>query len=116
MVKNFECKNCGKRFESKSKLNKHFKTMHALDSLKRRMIMEGLEKENQLSELKLKVMSKISKVKEIEILRRNSCRCKTFCRIYHEKHNFIKSVGEKFERQFSHVNNVNSNLKGFLDL
>ena len=93
----------------------HLETMHGLDSLKRRIIMERLKKAKQLSELKLKVMSKISKVKEIEILNRNSCRCETFCRIHHDKHNFIKLVGERFERQFSHATNVHSNLNDFLD-
>ena len=71
--------------------------------------------EKDLSNQKSNMTDSLFKLKKIENYGR-TCKCKKYCRIYHEKHTFIKCVNEEFYnklKSFSEVAvTVNSNIAG----
>ena len=96
-MEHFECKKCSEPFQSKINLKKHSRLKHGLELMKDKIKTLAIERERNLSDLKINILAKICKVKEQEILRKHSCYCKSYCRIHHGKHNFNKSKADEFE-------------------
>ena len=70
--------------------------------------------EVKLSEQKIKLTSSLLELKNKEVKERLNCRCKGYCRIYHEKHNFVKfKSDELIERLkiFSEINLIGKSPK-----
>ena len=105
-VESFECENCSVIVTTAQKMKKHMEKKPAKNSLKTNLKIKALETEKLLSQLKLDIVSKIFKIKEEETHDKNACKCKSFCRISHAKHNFQRSKSEEFERKYNHVTNV----------
>ena len=105
-VDQIECEICGVAFPTKQKMKMHVESTHAITSLKTNLKIKSLETEKLLTELKLDIISKIYKLKSKEAYEKNKCRCKSFCRILHSKHNFKKSKAAEFEERFNLVTNV----------
>ena len=105
-VDQIECEICGVAFQTTQKMRMHVENTHAITSLKTKLKIKALETEKLLSELKLDAISKIYKIKSKEAYEKNTCRCKSFCRILPSKHNFKMSKAAQFEERFNLVTNV----------
>ena len=51
----------------------------------------------------MELTSDLMMLKDKEDLARGSCMCKTFCRIFHKKHNWYKSIGQELVRKFRNL-------------
>jgi hypothetical protein len=114
-IEMFECETCSLNFETHLELRKHIKTLHS-EKLNLRIV--SLSKLNtmevKLSEQKIKLTSSLLELKNKEVKERLNCRCKGYCRIYHEKHNFVKfKSDELIERLkiFSEINLIGKSPK-----
>ena len=64
------------------------------------------QKEQELSEQRIVLLTKLFKLKDIEIKARQSCRCKGRCSITHSKHNWISSKSDKFLQAMTNLKQV----------
>jgi hypothetical protein len=104
----FTCKKCTDTFMSEVELRKHDLSMHVkLSHLKSDLRSKISSLEVHISQQKVLLTSSIFKLKMKENKERQFCKCKTFCRITHQKHNFIKSKSDEF---FSRLSLVSSDL------
>ena len=62
--------------------------------------------EKKLSDQKLHLTASMLKLKKKEVKESQKCRCKGFCRIFHQKHNFLKSKSEELFLQMRNINKV----------
>ena len=108
------CKHCSLTFSTIADLKEHQR------KLKQEQMEQKLEKLNQISIIEKELSSQKSnmtdslfKLKKIETDGR-TCKCKKYCRIYHEKHTFIKSMSEEFYSKFKSFSevDVHSNVAG----
>jgi hypothetical protein len=63
--------------------------------------MNNLEK--NLSEQKINATSSIFELKKKEISLRHKCNCRSYCRVFHQKHNFVKSESNLLFRKFNKI-------------
>ena len=81
------CDECSEEFGNVGKLRIHKEKKHGVQvqilSLQQRLLMLG----KQISDQKLVIAKKISKLKETEFIEKQTCRCTGWCRINHQKHN-----------------------------
>ena len=85
-----ECNFCDRKFNSKSDLAVHKKSKHAkilLESKVKEMISKLTSEKYQLS-LKLSSL-KVKESKEVGL-----CQCRSYCRIFHLKHNWKRSESD----------------------
>jgi hypothetical protein len=76
---------------------------HMKQVLKRKIMDFG--KENTKKRMNLK--SSILKMKEKELKENVFCKCKSFCRIFHSKHNWQKNPSEEFESKLEAIYSEN---------
>ena len=96
IMKQFNCEKCSQSFETTKDLKEHMRLKHGLVSMREKIQLFAIDEERHLADFKVSLLAKISKMKELELLRKHSCYCKLYCRIHHRKHNFIKSKAEEF--------------------
>ena len=121
-VKMLSCKHCSLNFASEAELNDHEKELLEETSTFRMLLMEKVSKlERKVSEQKINCAASIFELQRQEIEESHSCHCKTFCRIIHKKHNFVKSKSEHFLselKRFSEIeivsDQIQSDLEGFI--
>ena len=89
-----KCKDCEERFENWKELEDHAKTIHEVMSEKEIWKAKQYQVEQKQNQIKLKLSSSLFTLKKKEDADKHSCRCRTFCRIHHKKHNFKKSISE----------------------
>ena len=87
----FKCENCESSFEANRDLKDHHRSYHEKESLKSKLAVI----ENSVSELEFQLKSDLLKLKEQEIVKKQSCTCKKFCHINHMNKNWIKSSAEE---------------------
>jgi hypothetical protein len=90
VAKSFECKFCSKMFETRNKLKLHKRKMNSKAlAMKLRLYELG----QQISDQKLDISLKISSLKEKEFIEKQTCQCRGWCAINHQKHGWkiIKS-------------------------
>lgn len=105
-VQVFQCHKCDNSFVTHEDLKKHQKHVH--DAKQKRMAVLQTKMNNiaqHLSEQKMSISSSILQFQKKEISLRQSCTCKSYCRIFHTKHNFVKS---KSNELFSKLKNISS--------
>ena len=80
-----ECDPCRKDISKEAHLKMHMKKLHEVES-------KRIELEKKINLQKSNLMSDIYKVKKKEVFSDYKCNCKSFCRIFHNKHNWKKSA------------------------
>ena len=60
---------------------------------------------NIMSEQKIKLTSSLYELQKLEIKEHQSCHCKNFCQITHQKHNFVKPESKQL---FSKLNSISA--------
>ena len=104
------CDECECKFENISELEMHTKKKHGA-SKKQFLEMKLKNVECKLVSEKFELSLKLSLLKEKEIEETNSCHCKNFCRIYHPKHNWKKSLSNQILGKMMDIaQNVNCSL------
>ena len=89
-----ECDCCSKKFKSKSDLKRHMKETQRLET--KNLLLSKLQKfETELLSEKFHLSIKLAKLKEQETNEKNSCKCRSFCRIFHAKHYWKKSESDQ---------------------
>jgi chromosome segregation ATPase len=99
----YECGSSDKVFAKFETINVHNKNMH--ESTVKQLNTLNLKKmdlERKLNLQKLKIASDLFEVKKKEVSN-EKCKCKSFCRIYHVKHNFRKSVSQEMINRFKAI-------------
>jgi hypothetical protein len=76
-----ECDPCRKDIRKENHLKMHMKKLLEVES-------ERIELEKKVNIQKLKLMGDILKIKKKELSSDYKCNCKSFCRIFHNKHNW----------------------------
>ena len=89
-----ECDPCGNDTQTRQGLDSHIRRKHEISSEKR--ILEETLKEmtSKIYEQKFKLTSSLLKLREKENLEKQTCKCKNYCRIYHYKHNWRRSISD----------------------
>ena len=117
-IEMFKCETCSLSFLTPTELREHMKTLHSQKLNRRLVAMTNLNKlEVKLSEQKMSVTSSLFELKSKEDYEKHNCRCKGYCRIYHQKHNFVKSKSDElFSRleNFSDINKIGKSSKNIL--
>ena len=97
----FKCECCEKGFITQEDLIRHFKDVHEIKTEKRKLLLNRLENlEKEVSNEKIQLLASIYKLKRKETSESQKCRCKGFCRIHHNKHNFTKSRSDELLKKF----------------
>ena len=93
-VKNYECDHCSLDFVSVEELKTHeIATHEEKNNFRFALLTKMANLQNEVSEQRLKVTSSLFELRNREI-KSQTCHCKRFCRIYHQKHNFVRSESE----------------------
>ena len=107
----FQCNSCNLNFENKGKLEKHKSSKHEERSdVKIKLLIKLNSLEKKLSDQKQNLTTSLLKLKKKEVKESQKCRCKRLhlhCRIFHQKHNFLKS---KSEELFLKMKNINKDV------
>ena len=91
----FECNKCEKTFMNKANLQGHELSTHGKISKLKSDLKSRIDMlEKRVYEQKSNVASSLFKLKKKENEESQLCTCKTYCRIYHKKHNYVKSKSE----------------------
>ena len=107
----FKCKTCNDEFHTLVDLSSHMTSMHGVVAEKEILKAQLTKIEIANADEKLKLTSTLIELKEKETKERNICRCKGFCHINHNRHNWQKS---KSARLFSVFLNLKTELTGTL--
>ena len=86
----FRCEMCNNILSTKNDLKVHNINIHEINLLEN----EVMKLESKINKQKMCLTNSILKLKEIELKERFSCKCKSFCRIFHHKHNWSKLKSE----------------------
>ena len=98
-----ECHFCDERFHQSSYLISHKKSKHAKSMLESKV----KDMETQLIYEKLQLSFKLIMLKEKESKEVGVCLCRSYCRIFHQKHNWKKNEGDlKKIHDFFNVKNL----------
>ena len=101
----FACDHCGDNFQTKDDLKIHAKIMYEKDRLKSLLN----EKEKELLEQRLDLMTKIFHLKEMEAKANEDCSCRGQCFITHTKHNWKHLTSDKILKRLSSLKKVEEN-------
>ena len=87
---------CDAEFAAVGYLNNHKGSEHDEPTVKEifKLKLKEMELEKHISSQKLKISSDLIELKEKEISEERRCRCRGFCRIVHQKHNWRKSYSQ----------------------
>ena len=89
-AKTFECDVCHHKLNSMSDLKMHKREVHGL--AEKRFLESQLQNMKfQFSSEALKLSFKLALLKEKEMKDNSDCHCRSFCRIFHPKHNWKRS-------------------------
>ena len=92
-----QCDPCGEMFADGGHLDNHYQKKHE-DKVKLlqnyKLKEEELKEEIQTQKQKLTV--DLVQLKQIEVLENFKCKCRGFCRIFHHKHNWKRSISKEF--------------------
>ena len=94
---NMQCDPCGETFERRKRNNHHQQKKHE----EMRKIERELEIKINLQRMQL--TSDIMKLKDEEDSARGMCMCKTFCRIFHKKHNWYRSTSQELVNKLENL-------------
>ena len=100
-VSTFECKVCGKTF-----LNQNALKCHKVECTQKTSLNQKVKELEQMHlEQKMHLTKQIFELKEIEIHKRYTCNssCKTGCRIFHQKHDWVKSYSDQFTKNLETI-------------
>ena len=90
------CANCNLTFTSLEELADHKRTAHNKKRhLKSVALAKMREMEDKLSKQIVSFTSSLIKLKNKEQKESRGCHCRSFCRIYHEKHSFVRSRSDQ---------------------
>ena len=56
--------------------------------------MKEIELKKKITDMKFKLLTSAYELREKESVKRHVCTCRSFCRIFHKKHNYAKSGGK----------------------
>ena len=108
-VEMFECHQCSLKYATDADLKEHVEKVHVaqlkdkkLDWMAKLSLLE-----RKVSYQKLNLTSSLFNQKKQEEKERHVCKCKTYCRIYHHKHNYIRS---KCDEIFSKLGTISPGL------
>ena len=111
----FTCDQCNLNFRCEDELKDHKTRTHEAKLSKKLFVLSKLSfLENKVSEQKLQLTSSLYKLKEHEKKKRQFCTCKSFCRIFHNKHNYYHSASDEIFEKLeinSIVLNVSNNAE-----
>ena len=102
----FACNLCQHSFNNISDLKTHKKIFHG--SAEKNLLKSQLLKTKcELSSEKLNLSFKLALLKEKEMKQNSACNCRSFCRIFHPKHNWKKSKSDELAQR---MNDLQSSL------
>ena len=101
ILSTFKCKFCDNKFLSKDTLQKHVTEVHKTENLRKEVAIL----ERQIVNQRINLKNKILYLREKELGQTVQCKCRSFCRIFHFKHSWIKSYSRKFEAKLDVLNN-----------
>ena len=92
-------------YEFGKEQNEHIRSVHEGANLKKIFDLKLQERnlEKKIDNQKLRLTSTIFKLREREYLEKDSCNCKRFCRIFHQKHNWKKSPSHVLIARLDHL-------------
>ena len=94
-----ESDDCNATDNTKEGSNGHIKNRdNEADKMSFKLKEINLGKE--ISSLKLRLLSTIYELNESESSKRHICTCRNYCRIFHKKHNWSRSIGQEAYKQF----------------
>ena len=96
----FACERCEKKFESKSVLKAHRGNVHGRNDVRIMWRQNLIESEKEITELKYKISTKLYCLKETEVSKNQTCRCRGDCLINHFKCNWMKSISTELMSRF----------------
>ena len=98
------CEMCKKTFNKKNKLKSHRERCHSKSNLKQYLS----EIKTTLSSEREQLKAKIFQVRENEIIQKYSCNssCVPTCRIFHQKHDWVKPVAEDLLKKFQKTRSI----------
>ena len=97
----FKCKECDKTFGRRGDLKTHKRNVHGEQNSQLLTMLYKIE--TKLLEQKLDLTTKISKMKENESNKRQTCKCIGWCAINHIKHSWNKSFSKEFHYKFENL-------------
>ena len=99
-----KCEICECNFWSISELEIHTKSYHKKVMLENKL----KEIEHKVMVQKLQLSLKVTKLKEKDVKRNSACNCRSYCRIFHPKHNWRRSLSDDILSKLKDpVENVN---------
>jgi hypothetical protein len=107
----FKCDKCNMDFTDDVHLKEHNSATHEVKLKKKLDLLANLSfLERKVSEQRLEIGSSLLELKHQELEKSHLCTCKTFCRIFHKKHNFICSKSDKLSLKLENISVSNSTL------
>ena len=94
---------CDKNFPFKPHIEVHKKDLHIKLLDKKVWKMKEMQMEKEISAQHLKLSSDLLHLQQTEQSDRNLCRCRSFCRIFHQKHNWTKPVSLEMVRKYRNL-------------
>ena len=104
IAKSFSCKICNEYFVDEHDLTNHVKKCHQKEHLEQ--LVSNLEME--ISNRRTYFMKHIFELRENDIHKKYSCNssCRPGCRIFHQKHNWVRSTSEEMQDKFNNIRNI----------
>lgn len=109
-----QCDPCGDSFVETSNINNHLQNNH--EDLKTKMKILKAELESKLNLQRMKIASDILLIKEKEHSESEICTCRSYCRIFHKKHNWKRSASQNIVKKLKNLYSCNLCDKTFLDV
>ena len=98
-------------FTDDGKLNEHKSATHEIKLKKKLDLLANLSfVERKVSEQKLELTTSLLDLKHLELEKSHLCTCRTFCRIFHKKHNFIRSKSDEISLKLENISVIPSTL------
>ena len=104
----FKCKECVKTFGSRGNLETHKRNVHRKENAMHLMQLRLHEMDKRLSDQKFNLTLKIYKLKEVEFIEKETCKCIGWCGINHQKHSWKKSPSKELYSIFQKLTKVSS--------
>ena len=107
----FKCDKCNMDFTNDGKLKEHQRATHEIKLKKKLDLLANLSySERKVSEQRLELTTSLLELKHQELEKSHLCTCRTFCRIFHKKHNFIRSKSDKISLKLENISVIPSTL------
>ena len=92
-----QCDPCGKIFEDEGHLGNHPQTQHENKAkLLQKFRLKEEELKEQIHTQKHKLTVDLVQLRQTEVFENFKCKCRGFCRIFHHKHNWKRSISKEF--------------------